>query len=793
MPDLQVLGKMPVSESESAIHRIVYRPTLPRSSNPRMMQAMSSPVFPRVLLVILTAGLAAAAPVAPAPETPKRPVTEVFHGQNVIDDYQWLEDAKSPEVQAWVTAQNARTRAFLDALPDRNAIMKALAGINSRVSANYGSMRGGSGGLVSRGGRIFTFKNQPPKQQPLIVSLATNADPRTERVVLDPNLRSKTGSTSIDWFVPSNDGRTLAVCLSDKGSEQGSLVFIDVATGRQRAEKLERVQFPTGGGSAAFDARNEGVFYTRYPSPGERPAEDLQFFQQIFYHRFGTAQTADTYVLGKDFPRIAECVLESSDDGSRVVLTVANGDGGEFMHYLRMVDGNWTKLTDFSDKVKTAHVGRDGDLYLLSQQDAPRGKILRLDPDSIQAGSKPNLANAPVVVPQGDGVIEEYRALASKLYVSEMLGGPSRLRVFELGGGNPQVVPSPEIATIDGLAGVDGHADDILFRQVTFTEPSTWYRYDPTAAESDRLVATKLRTVSPVSFDDIEVVREFATSKDGTRVPLNILKKKGVALDGQNPTILYGYGGYGINMSPSFVLNRHIWLANGGIFVIANLRGGGEFGDDWHLSGNLTRKQNVFDDFIACARHLISRGYTSPAKLSIQGGSNGGLLMGAALTQAPELFRAVVAHVGIYDMLRVELDANGAFNVTEFGTVKDAAQFQALYAYSPYHHVKDGVKYPAVFFLAGEHDGRVNPANSRKMTARLQAATASEWPVLLRVSSASGHGIGTALNEQIAQQADVYAFLFDQLGMTFTAPAEPKGKPRKKKGFGVELKLKLGR
>ena len=247
-------------------------------------------------------------------------------------------------------------------------------------------------------------------------------------------------------------------------------------------------------------------------------------------------------------------------------------------------------------------------------------------------------------------------------------------------------------------------------------------------------------------------------------------------------------------MTPNFVLSRHIWLANGGIYAIANLRGGGEFGDDWHLSGNLTKKQNVFDDFIACARHLISRGYTSPAKLAIEGGSNGGLLMGAALTQAPELFRAVVSHVGIYDMLRVELDANGAFNVTEFGTVKDPAQFKALYAYSPYHHVKDGVKYPAVFLLAGENDGRVNPGNSRKMAARLQAATASEWPVLLRLSSGSGHGIGTALSERIAQQADVYAFLFDQLGMKFAAPPEePKTRRHKKKGFGVELNLKLGR
>ncbi len=736
-------------------------------------------------LCLLTTGYLSAAEVAPPPETPKRPVQDSMQGVTITEDYRWLEDGKADEVKAWTDAQNARTRAFLDGLAVRKPIAARLGALYSKTSSNYG-------GLISRGGRLFAFKNQPPKQQPLIVTLATSADPRTERVVLDPNTRSKAGATSIDWFVPSLDGRTLAVCLSDKGSEQGTLFFFDVATGRQRPDRLERAQFPTGGGSAAFDARGEGVFYTRYPSAGERPPADLQFYQEVFYHRLGTPQSADTYVLGKDFPRIAETVIETSEDGSRVIVTVANGDGGEFAHYLRLSDGSWTTISEFADEIKAVHLGRDGQLYLLSRQGAPRGKILRLDPDTLKPGVKPNLTNVPVIVPQGDGVITEYRALASQLYIVEMLGGPSRLRVFDLNGALQAVVPSPDVATIDGLAGIEGHADDVLFRQVTFTEPTTWFRYDPAAPESERLTATKLRAVSPVPFADIEVVREFATSKDGTRIPLNILKAKGVALDGKNPTILYAYGGYGINMSPSFVLNRHLWLSNGGIYVIANLRGGGEFGEEWHLSGNLTKKQNVFDDFIASARHLIDRGYTSPAKLAIEGGSNGGLLMGAALTQAPELVRAVVAYVGIYDMLRVELDANGAFNVTEFGTVKDAAQFQALYAYSPYHRVNDGTKYPAVFLLAGENDGRVNPANSRKMAARLQAASASGWPILLRVSSASGHGIGTALSERIAQQADVYAFLFDQLGMNFTAPAEPKS-GKKRKGFGLELKVRLGR
>jgi prolyl oligopeptidase len=272
---------------------------------------------------------------------------------------------------------------------------------------------------------------------------------------------------------------------------------------------------------------------------------------------------------------------------------------------------------------------------------------------------------------------------------------------------------------------------------------------------------------SPVDYSDIEVVREFATSKDGTKVPVNILYKKGVKRDGKNPTLLYGYGGYSVNLTPSFDSSRRIWFDAGGVGVVANLRGGGEYGETWHKSGNLTHKQNVFDDFIASAEHLIQRGYTSSAKLAIEGGSNGGLLMGAFLTQRPELARAVATHVGIYDMLRVELDPNGQFNVTEFGTVKDPEQFKALYAYSPYHHVRDGTKYPAVLLTTGENDGRVNPAQSRKMAAQLQAATASDAPILFRSTASAGHGIGTALKERIAEQADVLSFLFDQLGMEY--------------------------
>ena len=279
-------------------------------------------------------------------------------------------------------------------------------------------------------------------------------------------------------------------------------------------------------------------------------------------------------------------------------------------------------------------------------------------------------------------------------------------------------------------------------------------------------VKTALVNTSPVSFDDIEVSREFATSKDGAKIPLNIIRKKGTKTDGNNPTLLYGYGGYGISMQPNFNFTQRLWFDRGGVYVVANIRGGGEFGEEWHKAGNLTKKQNVFDDFAAAAEYLVKEKWTRPEKLAIQGGSNGGLLMGAMITQHPDLMRAVVSSVGIYDMLRVELAPNGAFNVTEFGTVKNPGQFKALYAYSPYHHVVDGTKYPSILMLTGANDGRVAPYHSRKMVARLDEANKSANPILLRTSSSAGHGIGTALSERIKQQADIYSFLFAQLGMS---------------------------
>jgi prolyl oligopeptidase len=704
----------------------------------------------------------------PVVSTAREPLTNVYHHVVVTDDYQWLENATAPAVKDWTRQQNERTRAYFSAFPFRDGIEQQLLQLRSDESARYLS-------LEWKKGRTFALRFKPPAQQPVLIRLASLDPPALWQPVFDPNTYNTNGTTAIDWFVPSLDGRLIAVSLSEGGSEQGTLHIFDVNSGKELSDVIPRVQYPTGGGSAAWTADGSGILYTRYPHEGERSQEDLNFYQQVWYHKVGTPISEDKLEIGKDFPRIAEVELVTSDDGQWILASVANGDGGEFAHYLRDSSGVWKQVTAFADGVKLAHVGRGGALYLLSRDHAPRGKVLRLALSAVtKASGEPNnrstgknspgttalLAQATVIEPEGKGVIQELAPSDHNLYLNDILGGPSALGYVSLQNKARHELPILPISTAGGLRSWRG--DELVFGNVSYLQPFAWFTYSPADKEPKR---TALYMTSPVNFEDIEVVREFAISKDGTKVPVNILRKKGLKLDGKNPTLLYAYGGYGVSMTPNFDSTRRIWFDAGGVYAVANLRGGGEYGEEWHKAGNLTRKQHVFDDFIAAAEHLIQRRYTNPSRLAVEGGSNGGLLMGAFLTQRPDLARAVVAHVGIYDMLRVELDPNGQFNVTEFGTVKDAEQFKALYAYSPFHHVQNGVKYPAVLLTTGENDGRVNPAQSRKMAARLQAATASDLPILFRSTASAGHGIGTALKVRIAEQADVYTFLFDQLGI----------------------------
>jgi prolyl oligopeptidase len=673
-------------------------------------------------------------------------VTDVYHGVSVADDYRWLENYSDPAVRAWSDAQNQYARKYLDALPVRAALYDGLKRLYSQRSPRYSA-------LQTRPGALFALKNQPPQEQPFLVLLKSPDDLGSERVIVDPNQLDPGGGSEIDFYVPSLDGKFVAVSLSRGGSESGDLHVYEVATAKEIGMPIPRVNGGTAGGSVAWNADSSGFYYTRYPRAGERPPEDLAFYQQVYFHRLGADPRQDTYSLGKEFPRIAEIQLRASDDGRYLLVAMENGDGGEFAYYLLGPDGQWHQIGRLSDEIAAADFGSDGYLYLLSHLSAPKGKILRIPL------AQPRVAEAQTVVPESRVAIENFLPVANMIYTADQVGGPSQIRSFDTAGKPQGIVPILPVSAVDEL--VRSNDGGMLFRNTSFVEPPAWYRYDPATKTVTR---TALHETAAVDFSDAEVVREFAASKDGTRIPISIIRRKGTKLDGKNPLLLTGYGGYDVNVTPDFSLKRRPLLEHGFILAIANLRGGGEYGEAWHKAGNQMKKQNVFDDFAACARYLIDHKYTNPAKLAIEGASNGGLLMGADLTQHPELFGAVVSHVGIYDMLRVELQPNGAFNVTEYGTVKEPDQFRALHAYSPYHHVVDGTNYPPVLFLTGDNDPRVDPLNSRKMTARLQAS-GTKRPILLRTSSNSGHGIGTALSEYVAEEADVQAFLFDQLGV----------------------------
>ena len=471
----------------------------------------------------------------------------------------------------------------------------------------------------------------------------------------------------------------------------------------------------------------------------------MDFYQQLYFHELGTPTAKDRYELGKDLPRIAEIILEVDDASGRALASVQKGDGGEFAHFLRAPDGKWTQFSTFADKIVQVAFGPKEDIYLVSRQGAPRGKIVRLSVKDL------NLAKATPIVPEGkDAIVTNFYSrtrtvlpTTERLYVTYQLGGPTAVRVFD-GAGKPQPAPKQlPVSTVGELVRLQD--DDILYTNGSYIEPRNHYRF---RASKGEVVKLPLTSAPPVQFADINAVREFATSKDGTKVPVNIMIPKGTKRDGTSPCLVSGYGGYGSSRVPAFAPVWRVLFDHGFIVAQANLRGGGEYGEEWHQNGALTRKQNVFDDFAAVVEHLIDNRYSAPEHLAILGGSNGGLLMGATLTQHPARIKAVVSHVGIYDMLRVELSPNGAFNVPEFGTVKDEKQFKAMHAYSPYHRVKDGEKYPAVLFLTGANDPRVDPMQSRKMTARLQAATGSAAPILLRTSAASGHGLDTSLSNR---------------------------------------------
>lgn len=700
---------------------------------------------------------AGASEIASPAAAAKVPVSDTYHGVKVVDEYRWLEDWQDSKVQEWSKDQDRFTRATLAALPHVKDIRSRVSKVLSHSAVSYY-------GLTQSGGQYFALKHQPPLKQSLLVRLSSLDDLSSEKVVLDPNKLDPSGSTTIDFFRPSAKGDTVAISLSKGGSESGDVSVYNVESGKAMSDMVPRVNGGTAGGDLVWQADGSGFFYTRYPRGDERAKDDQNFYTQVYFHKLGSDTASDRYEIGKEFPRIAEIELTLHPQSGRLLATVQEGDGGKFSHHMRDASsGKWKSLTEFGDGHVQIAFGPGTDLLVISTDGAPKGKLLRMPANG-------SVDKASLVIAEGkDTIVSSFwgsRSLVysgDRIFVSYQLGGPSEIRVFDLKG-KPSAGPEQ---LSNASAGSMAELDDgsMLFANGSWTTPSAWFRFDPKNGKTEK---TALVEEAPIDLSSVKVVRKFATSKDGTKVPVNIMIPKGAALDGSTPAIVTGYGGYGVSLTPRYRARTGLFLEQGFITAVVNLRGGGEYGEAWHLEGNLANKQNVFDDFSSALDLMVEESFTSKDKLVIQGGSNGGLLMGAMLTQHPDKMKAVVSHVGIYDMLRVEESPNGAFNITEFGTVTNAEHFKALHAYSPYHRVEDGGTYPSVFFLTGANDPRVDPMQSRKFTARLQAATQKPEGVLLRTSFNTGHGGGTPLDERISQNTDVMAFVLNEIARPFS-------------------------
>jgi prolyl oligopeptidase len=744
-------------------------------------------------------------------KTVRKAATTNYHGVTVVDEYQWLEDADAPDVQVWSRMQETNTQAYFEPLPARTALEHRLSKLYDQVSSSYF-------GLQSGGGTLFCLRQKPPATHAMLVRVPSFAS-RGVEVLVNPNLLDTNGGTRIEFFQPSPDGKLVAVCLSEKGTDGGTLYVYDGASGRRLSDVVSRVYFSTAGGSVAWE--DQGFYYTRYPRAGEQAPPELRLHQQIYYHRLDTPEAQDRYEIGQDWPRLARITLKTALDARHVLATLADGPGGRMAHWLRRPantngsPGSWRQVTQFSDEVKQVEFGRDPlylewpsdpSLYLLSHQKAPHGRILKIPL------AQPDLAQAREVIKEGEKALDKFVLTATGMFVNYADGGPSESRFYDFYPKQEQRVQAPEsepkedneahpddedkemkdeeLADEEPEPGVRGggrrgdaerepktewkielpgfytvhevicaRGDLLLFRVSSFTQPTSWLAYD-----RNRIFRTAFDSISPISFSDVETVRVSTLSKDGTKVPISIVRRRGTRVNGENPTLLLGFGNFGQSLSPSFDFTRRVWFDQGGIVAVAHVRGGGEYGEAWHQAATLTDKQKAIDDFIACAEFLIRSNYTTAAKLAIADGGQASPLMGAALTQHPELFRAVVTDRGVFDMLRAETDSGGAFNVTEFGSVGDRSQFQALHAYSPYHRVTNRTAYPSVLLLQGDEEERAAAAQSRKMAARLQTASASRHPILLRRS-------GKTFEERLAQLVDVYSFLFEQLGVDYTLVA----------------------
>ncbi len=667
------------------------------------------------------------------PKTRTVDVVDTLFGTPVPDPYRWLENIDDPEVQTWIQAQNRLTRQILDQFPERQKIIEELKALYTTETFSLPTMAQD---------RFFYFRRTGLQNHAVLYMTEGTYRPGSGQVVLDPNTFSEDGTVALDWLYISPDGQYIAYGKSAKGTELSTLYILDVNTQTLLPETIPDTKWA----SVAWLPDNRGFYYTRNMDPeGFRP--------YVYFHRLGTDPKEDAYVYGKGLPEEYLPGVAASTDHRYLFLTVHRGWGKNDL-YVRPMDQDtgWIPVAVGKDATFSADVFRDT-LIILTTDQAPRGRIVKTP------AAAPDESHWKEIVPQMEGVIEDFRIVGGRVVVHVKQDTYSRILVYDLEGNLLQELPLP----MKGNAAIRGVPDKpILYYQFqSFFYPPTLFALNLDTGEGQKLWQM------PVNFDPSQFEQEFVfyESKDGTRVPMYILMPKGIPRDGSTPALLTGYGGFGIGISPFFAKHLLPWFRRGGIVAIPGIRGGDEYGESWHRAGMRENKQNVFDDFIAAAEYLIRKGYTSPEKLAISGGSNGGLLVGAVMTQRPELFRAVYCAVPLLDMIRFHKFSVAHIWTTEYGNPDVEADFRYIYAYSPYHHVRPGVQYPAVFLKTSEGDTRVHPMHALKMTAKLQAVATEGRPVLLYVEPKTGHGAGRPLWKFFESYADQLIFLMWQLGM----------------------------
>jgi prolyl oligopeptidase len=665
-----------------------------------------------------------------------------YHGVKVADPYRWLEDTDSADTHDWVEAENKLTFGYLDQIPSRAAIRERLTKLWNYERFTVPEQEGGR--------YFYQHNNGLQNQNVLLVAESLNAEPH---LLLDPNTLSSDGTVALSGHAITDDGKLMAYGTATSGSDWTEWHVRDVSTGQDLPDLIKWVKFS----GASWTKDNKGFFYSRYDEPKGTALRDANYFQKLYYHRLGTSEADDKLIYQRPDDKELGFAGQVTEEGHYLVISVWQGTSPKNRLYykdLTRPDAPVVKLLDDFD-AQYQFVNNDGPVFWIQTDlDAPRGRLIAIDT------LHPERANWKTVVPQSPDKLDSATVVDNMFLLGYLKDARTDVRVYDLQGKFQRNVDLPGIGSADGFTG-KRKDKETFYSFTSFISPTTIYRYDPETGKSSVFRQPR------VDFDATryETTQVFYTSKDGTRMPMFLTCKKGLKRDGQNPTLLYAYGGFDISLTPFFSVPNVVWLEMGGIYAQPTLRGGGEYGEDWHLAGTKAHKQNVFDDYFAAAEWLIANQYTSTPKLAIRGASNGGLLMGASLTQRPDLFGAALPEVGVMDMLRFQKFTIGWAWTSDYGSSDNADDFKALYAYSPLHNLKPGTKYPPTMISTADHDDRVVPGHSFKFAATMQADQAGSAPVLIRIETKAGHGGGKPISKIIEETADEWAFVAHSLNM----------------------------